>query len=350
MKQTIGLVFGGPSGEHDVSIKSATSILENIDFKKFMVKVYYINKHNQWFFSGLHTDGQSVISVEQKHSFDPFHLKNEVDVVFPITHGPFGEDGHFQAIFELLQLPYVGSNLIASAISMDKAVAKDLFHAHSIPQGRYIHLNEVSFSTYQNEIVDLIETTFSYPVFIKPANLGSSVGISKANNQQELLVAMNNAFRFDRKILVEEFIVARELEIGLLGNDHFILSAIGEISSGSEFYDYDSKYINTDGNVMTIPAEIPAEIDATIRQIATNVVQLLGVKGLSRIDFFYDETNNRVLVNEINTLPGFTQHSMYPSLFAASGIDFTNLITHLIEFAFEEQRNKLRPGAPLSTN
>ena len=342
MKKRVGLIYGGASGEHEVSMISAKNILENIDFEKFAVKTYYINKSNQWFYQGLVEQPGSQLGNDERHSFDPFHLKNEVDVIFPITHGPFGEDGHYQAIFELLNIPYVGCDVLSSAISMDKAVMKDIFSANHIPQGKYLYFTEHMFKTTEQDIIDKIESELNYPCFIKPANLGSSVGISKAKNKEELITSLGIAFNYDEKVVVEEFIKARELEIGVLGNNDYVLSAVGEITTSAEFYDYDAKYISTANNAMIIPAAIPVEIDAQIREAAHLVVRALGVKGISRVDFFYDDKNNRLLVNEINTLPGFTKNSMYPSLFGAVGISYNELITKLIEYAIENQKSKKR--------
>ena len=342
MKKRVGLIYGGASGEHEVSVISATNILENIDFEKFSVKAYYVNKNNQWFYQGLFDHPGNILEHFQQHSFDPFHLKNEVDVIFPITHGPFGEDGHYQAIFELLNIPYVGCDVLSSAISMDKAVMKDIFLANNIPQGKYQYFTEHMFKTTENIVIENIELELKYPCFIKPANLGSSVGISKAKNREELITSLLIAFNYDEKVVVEEFIDARELEIGVLGNNEFLLSAVGEITTNAEFYDYEAKYISTTSNEMIIPAAIPTEIDKQIRQVASDVVRVLGVKGISRIDFFYDPQNSRLLVNEINTLPGFTKNSMYPSLFGAVGIPYNKLITKLIGYAIENQQNKKR--------
>lgn len=345
MKQKLGVLYGGASGEHDVSIKSAFSILSNIDYHNFIVKPIYINKENQWFGQGMlesAPETESQLVVTHSNPLNPLHLSSEIDVVFPITHGPFGEDGHFQAILEIMNVPYVGCDLLASAVGMDKAVMKDVFVANNIPQGKYSYFYENEFLTSKEEIVSQIEEQLKYPCFVKPSNLGSSVGINKANDRKELLYALEVAFNHDNKVVVEEFIKAREVEIGVLGNGPYALSAIGEIRTSADFYDYEAKYISTSQNQMLIPTELPTEIEQQIHQVAESVAKVINVKGLSRIDFFYIEEQNRILVNEINTLPGFTKHSMYPLLFSEIGISYKDLITNLIELATENHKTKKR--------
>ena len=354
MKKKLALVYGGASGEHDVSITSAFSIMSNIDFTLFTVKPIYVTRDNQWFEQGWHTEcpkAQSQLVVTHNEPYNPLQLSADVDVVFPITHGPYGEDGHFQAIFELANVPYVGCNLLASAVGMDKAVMKDVFAANNIPQGKYQYFYEHQFKNNPDSLMNQIEEELRFPCFIKPSNLGSSVGISKANNPAELKQALETAFSYDEKVVVEEFIKAREIEIGVLGNETYQLSALGEISTSADFYDYDAKYISTSQNKMMIPTQVPADIEKEIRLLADQVAKVINVKGLSRIDFFYREADNQLFVNEINTLPGFTRHSMYPSLFAEVGVEYPELITRLITLAEERFNNKKRNVKPeLATN
>lgn len=345
MKKKLALVYGGASGEHDVSITSAFSIMSNIDYSLFTVKPIYVTKENRWFEQGWHSEcpkTQSQLVVTHNKSYNPLQLSADVDVVFPITHGPYGEDGHFQAIFELANVPYVGCDLLASAVGMDKAVMKDVFDANNIPQGKYLYYYEHEFKNNPETLMDHIEKELHFPCFIKPSNLGSSVGISKATNQAELKQALETAFSYDEKVVVEEFIQAREIEIGVLGNESYQLSALGEISTSADFYDYEAKYISTSQNKMMIPTQVPADIEKEIRRLAEQVAKVINVKGLSRIDFFYREADNRLFVNEINTLPGFTRHSMYPSLFAEVGIGYSELITRLISLAEERFNSKKR--------
>jgi D-alanine-D-alanine ligase len=340
LKKTIGLIYGGASGEHDVSILSATGIIKNIDYSTFDVKLFYINRTNQWFFQGKFESAPEEISRNYNHPYNPLHLRKEVDVVFPITHGPFGEDGRYQAIFDIQELPYVGCNVLSSAISMDKAISKDLFKANMIPQAKYLYFTESDYAQSSKSISSKIDEQLGFPCFVKPANMGSSVGISKVNDASELNTALQEAFRHDSKAVVEEFIEGRELEIGFLGNNDFLLSTVGEIRTGSNFYDYDSKYFKTDNNEILIPAPISPQLDERIRSVSFEVIRVLNLTGISRIDFFYSEKNDQLLVNEVNTLPGFTPHSMYPSLFADIGIPYTQLITKLVDYAFESHSSK----------
>lgn len=345
MKRTLAVLYGGASGEHEVSIKSAFSILSNIDYTEFNVKPVYINKENQWFELGMLNDAPQVESqlvVMHDQPMNPLELGSQIDVVFPITHGPFGEDGHFQAILEIINVPYVGCDVLSSAIGMDKAIMKDVFAANGIPQGEYKFYYESDLELSKEGVISEIEKELGYPCFVKPANLGSSVGINKATNQNELIRALEVAFGHDNKVVVEEFIKAREVEIGVLGNGPYTLSSIGEIETSADFYDYDAKYISTSGNKMVIPTELPEAIQEEIHLFAQKVARSINVKGLSRIDFFYQKEFNRVLVNEINTLPGFTQYSMYPMLFADIGIPYKELITKLINLAVENQSTKKR--------
>jgi len=343
MKRTVAVLYGGASGEHEVSIKSAFNILSNIDYNQFNAKPIFINKDNKWFEQGTlqaPPSAESQLVATHPTSFNPFELESLVDVVFPITHGPFGEDGRLQSILDYINIPYVGCGVLESAVSMDKGTTKDLFVANNIPQGQYKYFFENDFEASKDSILNDIETQLGYPCFIKPANLGSSVGINKASNRAELVHALEVAFNYDSKVVVEEFIKAREVEIGVLGNGPYTLSSIGEIETSADFYDYDAKYVSTEGNKMLIPTSLPSEVEAEIRMYAEKVAKVINVKGLSRIDFFYSEETNRIMVNEINTLPGFTKYSMYPMLFGDIGIEYKDLITQLIDLAIENHKTK----------
>lgn len=353
MKRKLAVIFGGASGEHEVSIKSAFSILSNIDYDLFEVKPFYIDKNNNWYeqsslFSPPKVESQIIVVHSNK--FNPLELRSKADVVFPITHGPFGEDGHFQAILEIANIPYVGCDVLASAVGMDKGVMKDLFAANNIPQGKYSCYYESEYFNSKEIILNEIEQNFGYPCFVKPANLGSSVGISKASNRRELYNALSVAFNHDNKIVIEEFINAREIEIGVLGNGPYTLSVVGEIATSADFYDYDAKYLSTSQNKLMIPAELSDDVVSKIQELATMIAKVINVKGLSRIDFFYDEENQKVMCNEINTLPGFTKHSMYPMLFNEIGITYTNLISKLVELAYENHKSKKRYNTSEKSN
>ncbi|MGF7534941.1 D-alanine--D-alanine ligase family protein [Bacillus mexicanus] len=353
MKRKLAVIFGGASGEHEVSIKSAFSILTNINYDLFEAKPFYIDKNNNWYEqSTLYAPPKVDTQIIVIHSttFNPFELKSKVDVVFPITHGPFGEDGHFQALLEIANIPYVGCDVLSSAVGMDKGVMKDLFAANNIPQGKYSCYYETEYYNSKEGILNEIEQNFGYPCFVKPANLGSSVGISKANNRRELYNAVSVAFNHDNKIVIEEFIKAREIEIGVLGNGPYTLSVVGEIATSADFYDYDAKYHSTNQNKLMIPAELSEDVVVRVKELASKVAKVINVKGLSRIDFFYDENNQKVMCNEINTLPGFTKHSMYPMLFNEIGIPYTDLITKLIDLAYENHKNKKRYNFSIDSN
>lgn len=345
LKNKVAILFGGASGEHEVSIKSAFSILSNINYELFEVHPIFIDKANNWYKQTvLQSSPQKEEDIIKVHSevYNPFNLSSDVDIVFPITHGPFGEDGHFQAILELIDIPYVGCDVLSSSIGMDKGIMKDVFVANNIPQGKYRCFYETDFNQSQDKTLSDIENELHYPFFVKPANLGSSVGINKATNRKELLKALTVAFQHDNKIVVEEFIKARELEIGVLGNGPYKLSAIGEVSTSADFYDYSAKYEKTNQNKIIIPAKIDPSKEREMMDLAIKVAQAINVKGLSRIDFFYDENENKLLINEINTLPGFTKHSMYPMLFNEIGISYQTLISNLIDYALENHKTKKR--------
>lgn len=337
-KEIIGLVYGGPSEEGPVSIISATSILKNVDYDKFSVLPIFINKDNVAFSQDIVQEAKTFNNNEicnETNKISLFDLNDAVDVIFPVTHGPVGEDGHYQALFELSKVPYVGCNVLTSAVAMDKGILKDLCVTYGIPQTPYLSISKFDYDNNEDSFNSVLESDFGYPMFIKPANLGSSVGISKANNPTELTAAIELAFKYDSKIIVEQFVEVREIEIGILGNCPYQLSEIGEAVTSAEFYDFDAKYISTEGNQIIIPAILPNSIKEQIQEISISIAKAINIRGLSRIDFFYDEKNNRILLNEINTLPGFTAHSMYPMLFGAAGTSYKDLITKLVELAKE---------------
>lgn len=324
MKKVL-LLCGGNSTEHDVSLISAKSILENIDYKKFEVVPCIIDFDNSWYeyiddikdITDWHDKNVRLVSniVEYLYSFD---------MVFPITHGVNGEDGKLQGMLDLFNIKYVGCKTLSSAIGMDKHMSKVLFESLGIPQVPYTIIKSDKYDL--NKIIEKI----GFPMIIKPANGGSSIGIKKANKKCELKKAIKHAFKFDNKIIVEKFIDARELECAILeDNNYYLISEIGEIKSANEFYDYEAKYENKESYTV-IPCEIKKEISDKIKEYVELAFEGIDGKGLSRIDFFYDEKNNQIYLNEINTLPGFTSISMYPKLFINEGISYTELITKLL--------------------
>lgn len=323
------IVFGGNSSEHYVSCKSAKSIIENIDKKLFKYEVVGIDFDNTWY---KFSDDLDYLENGSWKEANVLKIDNIVrflkdfDVVFPITHGTSGEDGKLQGMLELFNIPFVGCKTLASSIGMDKGMSKVIFDSLYIDQVPYMVIED----DYKiNDIIEQIE----FPIIVKPANGGSSIGISKANDKKELIKAIKEAKKYDKKIIIEKFIKARELECAVLENKGNILcSNIGEIKSANEFYDYDAKYVN-DSSYTMIPDDIPLDVVNKIKEYAKRIFKGLNCIGYARIDFFYDEENNKIYINEINTIPGFTSISMYPKLIESIGINYTDLITTLINNA-----------------
>lgn len=338
-KLNVMVIFGGKSGEHEVSLMSATSILNVMDRDKYNIIPVGITKEGIWkLYNGPIEEIVTSKWEELGEDMDLFSLskdnREKVDIVFPVLHGPFGEDGRLQGLLEMLNLPYVGAGVLASSVGMDKVVTKQLASFANIPQAKYIDTIENDYRENIKEVITNIETQLGYPVFVKPANLGSSVGISKAKNREELIEAIELAFEYDRKIVVEEGINAREIECSVLGNDEPKASVLAEIIPGKEFYDYEDKYI--DGNSrFEIPANIPKEITVEIQNLAIKVYKLLNCTGLARVDFFVEKVTNKIYFNEINTMPGFTQISMYPKMWEATGIKYKDLIDKLIDLGIK---------------
>jgi len=376
-KIRIGILYGGKSGEHQVSITTAYSVIRSFDFSKYEVVPFYITQQGEWRSAGMLTApvedkqlliieetavgragsalddvfgsaadvplfGQGVgqVTVSVSALADGKHVNGEsaneaaLDLVLPLLHGTFGEDGTVQGLLEMANVPYVGAGVLASAVGMDKVMMKKLFAAAGLPQCVYRHFTRTDWLKNRDEHVLEIEVSLGYPCFVKPANLGSSVGISKASNQAELLDAVEFAFRYDRKVVVEEFVDAREIEVGILGNDEPRASVCGEIVSSNDFYDYHAKYI--DGkSAMVIPAQLPAALSEQIRSMAVQAFQAIDGSGLSRVDFFLRKEDNELLINEINTMPGFTPYSMYPLLWKETGVSYSELLDELIGLALE---------------
>ena len=351
-KLNVCVLFGGVSPEHDVSLRSAESVLNNIDAEKYNIFPVGITKTGEWILFNS-TDysqlpfgqwltnpgncnvvispirGQGLI-VFDDHGYHYEHL----DVVFPVLHGENGEDGAMQGLLQIAGIPYVGPHISASAVAMDKTLTKLVADCAGIPQADWLLVKNSDLEGNIEKVVSDVSGKFTYPVFVKPAGTGSSVGVSKANNEGELKQALLKAGSFDEKILVEEFIDGQEVEIAVLGNENPVASVVGEIDSGAEFYDYDAKYI-TDTSVSYIPARISEAVAEELKDKAVKVYCAIGCCGLSRVDFFVTRKDSRVVFNEINTLPGFTSISMYPKLFAASGIPYVELIDKLLSLAME---------------
>ena len=352
-KLRVGLLFGGRSGEHEVSISSARAIANALsdrqNISKYELLPFYIQKDGRWLAgqvpqqileSGIpllqSPNNQGQIATQHISRWQSPPQAAEVDIWFPILHGPNGEDGTVQGLLKLMQVPFVGSGVLGSAIGMDKIAMKTAFAQAGLPQVKYIALNrsQVCSNPCISNLCDQIEATLGYPCFVKPANLGSSVGISKVRSPTELETALDNAANLDRRLIVEASVVARELECAVLGNDRPKVSIVGEITYESDFYDYETKYSEGKADLL-IPAPVPVAVATEIKEMALQAFAAIDAAGLARVDFFYVEATGKVVINEINTFPGFTATSMYPQLWAASGISFPDLVDQLIQLALE---------------
>jgi D-alanine-D-alanine ligase len=349
MKVKLGVLYGGKSPEHKVSLQTALSVINAVDKEKFTVIPIYITTEGQWVRGAAITgEVQDVKQLELKQgapalstlALRPTNAEDEqtVDVIFPLLHGPNGEDGTVQGLLELLNIPYVGNGVLASAVGMDKVIMKNLFAQAGLNQAKYVSFLKKEWEKSSEETYDTVEHEIGYPCFVKPANAGSSVGISKCKTRADLEAAFAEAFRYDRKVIVEEAIVGREVEIGVIGNDEPICSVVGEIVPKKEFYDYEAKYQDGDTELI-IPASITEEEYETIKTMALKAFKALDLSGLVRADFFLT-ADGTVYINEVNTMPGFTPFSMFPLLWKHSGISYTQLIERLIQLAIERHQEK----------
>jgi D-alanine-D-alanine ligase len=380
----VGILFGGRSGEHEVSLLSAASVLNAIDKQKYEVVPIGITKEGRWLTeghaerllrgenapaeSGRHlragdpeatpgavvlAKGEAVIvpPVPQAHGLVPFESAPgamqkgiDVDVIFPVLHGTFGEDGTIQGLLELADIPYVGAGVLGSAAGMDKDIMKQLFAFAGLKIVKHVTVLRSQWAKDPKKVTKLVESKLKYPVFVKPANLGSSVGISKAHDRKELGPAIKVAAEYDRKIVIEEGVggrkhKARELECAVLGNDEPLASTVGEIVPAAEFYDYNAKYID-EGSQPVIPAKMSRKQMKEVQEMAVRAFKSVDCSGLARVDFLMDPKNGKLYLNEINTMPGFTSISMYPKMWAASGLEYPKLIDRLIELALERHAEK----------
>ncbi len=346
-KKTVAVLFGGQSSEHEVSCLSATTIISNIDKDSFNVLLVGITKDGRWlkvnsteeitFGTWRENKVTGILSPDASHKGIVFiegskATTMKVDVVFPVLHGLYGEDGTVQGLLELSKIPYVGCGVLASSVAMDKLYTKIIVDDLDIRQAKFVPVlkNEMN---HMDNIVERVEETLTYPVFIKPSNAGSSQGVSKAHDREELISGLKNAMEHDRKVLVEETIIGREIECAILGGNEPKASGIGEILAAADFYDYDAKYNNEDSKTVISP-ELPDGVEEKVRDSAVKIFRAVDGYGLSRVDFFLEEGTNEVVFNEINTLPGFTSISMYPMLWEAKGIGKPQLISKLIQLAF----------------
>ena len=366
-KIRIGIVFGGRSGEHEVSLASAASVMANLDSEKYEAVPIGITKEGSWL---LGTEPKQLIAAQQDvhedvalesskavtltgdprlrrlipvQSGEELGSQGAVDVIFPVLHGTYGEDGALQGLLEMANVPYVGCGVLGSALGMDKEKMKMIFQRVGLPVGDFLVYRRSQWERAPEPIMDAIEQRLGYPCFVKPVNLGSSVGVSKAHDRAELQRAINEAAEYDRKIIIEHNINCRELECSVLGNEEPIASVVGEVVSSNEFYDYRAKYIDNKSQIV-IPADIPQTAAEEVRRQSVQAFLALDLSGLARVDFFLERETGQVYINEVNTMPGFTAISMYPKLWEASGLSYAELLDRLIELAIErhadQQRNR----------
>lgn len=344
----VGVLFGGRSGEHDVSLQSAASVLAAIDRRRFDPVPLGVARDGRWLLAAdadpdrLEAAGGRPLAVVPRRGLTVVGGDEvPLDVVFPVLHGPNGEDGTVQGLLELAGLPYVGAGVLASALAMDKVAMKQVFEHCGLPGVAWLSLTRGDWEAGAEDQVARIESALGYPVFTKPANLGSSVGIVKCRDRGELRAGLAEAVRYDRRLIVERGVDARELECGVLGNAAPSVSQPGEVLPVREFYDYEAKY-GASGTRFAIPAPVPPETGEQIRELALAAFRALDCAGLARVDFFVERATGRVLINELNTMPGFTQTSAYPKLWGASGLGYPDLISRLIDLALDRQSERER--------
>lgn len=346
-KLKVAVIFGGTSTEHDVSVVSGTSVIQNLNKEKYEIYPTYIDREGNWYNYTKEINNIKVLPIgtklEELSKIDNIieYLKQK-DIAFPVLHGLGGEDGSIQGLFKIINLPYVGCGILASSVGMDKVYTKIVFEKAGIPQTKYEYIkanNEKFTYVYKDfneekmelsNIVEKIDKNLKYPMFVKPSNSGSSVGVKKADNKEELKKAIINASKYDTKILVEEGIIGREIECAVLGKEDIITSPVGEVLSAEDYYSFDAKYNNQESRT-AIPADIDKEISNEIRDLSIKAFKAIDGKGLSRVDFFVENKTDKIYINEINTLPGFTTISMYPKLLEQVGISYTEILDKLIE-------------------
>jgi len=349
-KKCIGLIFGGYSNEHEVSISSAKTVFQafnsEINKQRFKVKAFYIDKYGDWLDNKLsekilideiennNTKNQEIFNQQKINFLDGIEFQN-IDVWFPLLHGFNGEDGSIHGLLRFTKKPIVGCGIIGSALGMDKILMKTIFSNHKIPQVNYLVFQnqDLNDEEVKNKLIDEILKKLNFPVFVKPSNSGSSLGISKVINESEILQALEKAREIDPRILIEEGLEVREIECGIIGNLKLLTSEIGEVKFESDWYDYDSKYHSN--NKIIIPAEIDPKIAKEIKEIAIKSCRALNIFGFARVDFFLEKSSNKILLNEINTIPGFTKNSMFPMLWKASGLKIEQLVAKLVDISLD---------------
>lgn len=375
-KIRIGVLFGGQSSEHEVSLASARSVMRAMDPDKYEVVPIGITKEGAWLTGGdpmaqlrsgidaadlpklgslLAPDptGQASAEIVQlsegASGSDNMlaHYSQQIDIIFPVLHGPMGEDGTVQGTLELMGVPYIGSGVLGSAVGMDKGLMKDVFRARGLPVAPYLCVPRKLWEADPLRVQHEAERILHYPMFAKPSNMGSSVGVTKIHNASEFAAALNLAARYDRRLLIEQGLDAREIECAVLGNDLPEASVVGEIVPGNEFYDYRAKYVD-DNSTPIIPADLPDHLAQEIRRLAIEAFRAVDASGMARVDFFVERDLSAVWINEVNTIPGFTRISMYPKLWEASGLSYSDLIDRLVELALERHEDRKRNKEGLS--
>ncbi|MEK3889600.1 D-alanine--D-alanine ligase [Bacillus sp. FSL K6-3431] len=352
MKINLCLLYGGKSAEHEVSLQTAKAVSQALNTDKFAVYPIYITKEGKWTKGKELTepvrDVKELTFINDGEEIVPHALNSKLvlgdnedrgfDVVFPLLHGPNGEDGTVQGMLELLNIPYVGNGVLSSSAAMDKVIMKNLFAQEGLDQVKFVWFIRTAWESAPETAYEKVESELGYPCFVKPANLGSSVGISKCENRNELEIAFSEAFKYDRKIIIEEGVTAREIEVGVLGNDDPECSVAGEIVPKKGFYDYQSKYV--DGNTaLVIPADISVQQYTELKDMAERAFKVLDCSGLVRADFFIT-SDGRTIINEVNTMPGFTPFSMFPLLWKHTGLEYPELIERMIQLALERHQEK----------
>lgn len=346
-KKRLGVIFGGTSTEHEVSIVSGTSVIKNLNKEKYEIYPIYIDKAGEWYEFELDNKtykvGDEIVGTKKIENI--WNYLKTMDILFPVLHGLQGEDGTIQGMFELLKIPYVGTRVLGSSVCMDKVYSKIIFEKAKLNQAKYVYIRKFEDKyiyvneDFSEEILNIQETVnkimekIDFPMFVKPSNSGSSVGISKAKNKDELIDAITEASKFDKKILIEENINGREIECAVLGNEEVKASVLGEILPAEAFYSFSAKYQNSDSKTVEAP-DLPEELTKKVRELAVKAYKAADCQGLSRVDFFVDDKENKIYINEINTLPGFTEISMYPKLWEKSGLTYKELLDKLIELAY----------------
>jgi D-alanine-D-alanine ligase len=379
-KIRVGLIFGGRSAEHEVSLNSAKSVAAALDPEKYDITLIGITLEGNWLYLGERGTNEvnpaqlmaeattgalpvtivgdptvnGLATIEQTAKglvvSSRMGLSGGLDVVIPVLHGPYGEDGTLQGLLEMANVPYVGPGVLASAVGMDKVAQRELFRSAGIAVIDYVAFKRRDWDNPEKKasILAELEEKIGYPCFVKPVNMGSSVGIGRATDKSELTNAIGNASRYDRKIMVEKGVRPRELEVAVLGNDEPIASVVGELAHSAEFYDYKAKYIDSQGMQFFIPAQISEELSERIRTLAIKAYLTLDCAGMTRVDFFQDKDSGQLFLNEVNTIPGFTSLSMYPMMWQASGLSYPQLVDRLVELAIErhadKNRNEVKPG------